>query len=92
MPSPNITGLTFLLNKAFPSPTAEQVVSSHHYSVRLYMDFYSTNMLKNNSINGDMDRSENLPSNRQLRTHDWIVLRDYRLSSSANLLLQLATS
>ena len=36
--------------------------SSHHYSVRLYMDSYSTNMLKSDIIEGHTDHSENLPS------------------------------
>ena len=60
--TPNIPGLTFLLN-TFPSPTAEWVLLSHRYSVRLYMDSYSTNMLKNDLIRGHTDNLENLPSN-----------------------------
>ena len=33
MSSPNISGLTFLLKKTLPSPTAKHVFSSHRYSV-----------------------------------------------------------
>ena len=36
--------------------------TSHRYSVRLYMDSYSTNMLKSDIIKGDTDHSETLPS------------------------------
>ena len=32
MPSPNIPGLAIVLNKTFPSPTVEQVLSSHRYT------------------------------------------------------------
>ena len=59
MSSPNLPGLTFLLNKTFPFPTAEQVFLSHRYSVQLCMDSYSSNMLKNDVMKSDTDHSEN---------------------------------
>ena len=43
MPSPSIPGLA-VLTKTFPSPNAEQVLSSNRNPVRLYMDSYSTNI------------------------------------------------
>ena len=42
MSSINILGLTVMLNKT--SPTAEWVLPSYCYTVRLYMDFYSTSI------------------------------------------------
>ena len=61
MSSPNIPDITFLLNKTFPSPTTELVLSSHRCSVKL--NSYSTNMLKNYVINDNTRYSENLKSN-----------------------------
>ena len=61
MSSPNIPDITFLLNKTFPSPTNELVLSSHRCSVKL--NSYSTNMLKNYVINDNTRYSENLKSN-----------------------------
>ena len=61
MSSPNIADITFLLNKTFPSPTTELVLSSHRCSVKL--NSYSTNKLKNYVINDNTRYSENLKSN-----------------------------
>ena len=33
-----------MLNKSFPSPSAEQVLSSHRYIVLLYMGSYATSI------------------------------------------------
>ena len=75
MPSSNIVSLAIVLNKTLLSPTAESVLSSHHYAEELYMNSYSTK--KNNLITVDTDHSENWLSSWKLSIQDWVVFRGY---------------